>query len=211
MFEFIQKGGPMMWLIVLCSVVALGVFLDRLFYLHRATIPVGELLRGLANLLRKENYSEALQECDGTPGPVARVARAVILAHRAPRAELRQIAEEAGTLEIPKLERGLPLLSTIAYATPLIGLLGTLLGLLDAFQQISSQSGYATAADIAGGVYESLLTSSASLAAAIPAFVAFSYLSGRVSHLMHDMERAAIELIAVLDEVKGRPEAPRNS
>ncbi len=189
-----------MWLIVLCSVVALAIFLERLLYLHRASIAVGDLLRGLSNILRKGDYAEALQECATTPGPVARVAHAVVLRHDAPRSDLKEIAEEAGQLEIPKLERNLPLLATIAYATPLLGLLGTLLGLLDAFQRIASQSGYATAADIADGVYQSLLTSASSLAVAIPAFVAYSYLSSRVNGLIHDIERAAIEIMAILDE-----------
>jgi len=200
MLELLQKGGPLMWLIVLCSVVALAVFLERLLYLHRASIAVGDLLRGLSNILRKGDYAEALQECATTPGPVARVAHAVILRHNTPRADLKEIAEEAGQLEVPKLERNLALLATIAYTAPLLGLLGTLLGLLDAFQTIASQSGYATAADIADGVYQSLLTSASSLAVAIPAFVAYSYLSSRVNGLIHDIERAAIEIMAILDE-----------
>jgi Biopolymer transport proteins len=204
MLDLLQKGGPLMWIIVLCSVTAVGIFFERLFALHRASVPVGEMLRGLANILRRENYAEALQECATTPGPVARVAHAIILRHDAPRAELRAIAEEAGQLEVPKLERNMPLLSTIAYATPLIGLLGTLIGLLSTFQQIASQSGYASATDIAEGVYEALLTTAASLAVAIPAFIAYSYLSARINGLIHDMERAGIEILAILDEVRSK-------
>lgn len=196
-----------MWIIVLCSVTAVGVFFERLFALHRASIPVGEMLRGLANILRKENYAEALQECATTPGPVARVAHAMILRHGAPREELRDIAQEAGQLEVPKLERNMPLLSTIAYATPLIGLLGTIIGLLTTFQEIASQSGYASATDIAEGVYEALLTTAGSLAVALPAFIAYSYLSARINSLIHDMERAGIEILAILDEVRTRPPA----
>lgn len=192
-----------MWLIILCSITAVGIFFERLLYLHKASIPVGDLLRGLGNLLRKENHAEALQECAGTPGPVARVAHAIILRHDAPRSELKEVAQEAGQLEVPKLERNLPLLATIAYTTPLLGLLGTLLGLLESFQEIAAQSGYATATDVAAGVYESLLTASASLAVAIPAFVAYSYLSARINSLIHDMERTGIEILAILDEVRG--------
>lgn len=194
-----------MWIIVLCSITAVGIFFERLFALHRSSIPVGELLRGLANILRKENYAEALQECATTPGPVARVAHAMILRHNAPREELRDIAQEAGQLEVPKLERNMPLLSTIAYATPLIGLLGTIIGLLTTFQEIASQSGYASATDIAEGVYEALLTTAGSLAVALPAFIAYSYLSARINGLIHDMERAGIEILAILDEVRTRP------
>jgi len=196
-----------MWIIVLCSITAVGIFFERLFALHRSSIPVGEMLRGLANILRKENYAEALQECATTPGPVARVAHAMILRHSSPREELRDIAQEAGQLEVPKLERNMPLLSTIAYATPLIGLLGTIIGLLTTFQEIASQSGYASATDIAEGVYEALLTTAGSLAVALPAFIAYSYLSARINGLIHDMERAGIEILAILDEVRTRPPA----
>lgn len=197
-----------MWVIVLCSIVATGAFFERLLYLHKASIPTSDLLRGLANLLHKENYAEAIQECAGTAGPVARVAHAVILRHDAPRGELRDIAQEAGQLEVPKLERNLALLATIAYITPLLGLLGTLLGLLEAFEQIRAESGYATAIDIAGGVYESLLTAAASLAVAIPAFVAYSYLSARVNRLIHDMERVGIEILIILDDVRRGAKPP---
>lgn len=200
MLELLQKGGPLMWLILLCSVTALGVFAERIFFLHRASIQVGDFLRGLTNLIRKGNLSEALQECAGTPGPVPRVLHAILLKPKAPRSELREIAQEAGQLEVPRLERNLALLGTIAYATPLVGLLGTILGLLEAFQQISAHGGYATAAEIAGGVYESLLTSAAALSVAIPAFVAHSYVSARVNDVLHDIERASIEVIEVLKE-----------
>jgi len=200
MMELVQKGGPLMWLILACSVTALGVFAERLFFLHRASIHTGDFLRGLANVLRKKNYAEAVQECAGTPGPVPRVLHAMLVKHDAPRRELRDIAQEAGQLEIPRLERNLALLGTIAYATPLVGLLGTILGLLTAFQQITTHGGYATAAEIAGGVYESLLTSAAALTVAIPAFVAHSYISARVNDVVHDIERASIELLEILQE-----------
>jgi biopolymer transport protein ExbB len=207
MLELLQKGGPLMWLILLCSIAALGVFAERILALHRASIHTGDFLRGLANLLRRKNFAEALQECAGTNGPVPRVLHAMLLKHDAPRAELREIAQEAGQLEVPRLERNLALLGAIAYTTPLIGLLGTILGLLEAFNQISVHGGYATATEIAGGVYESLLTSAAALCVAIPAFVAHSFISARVNDVLHDIERAAIETIEILrgDEVPAVP------
>lgn len=208
MMEIVQKGGPLMWLILACSITGLGVFLERLVHLHRCSIQTGDFLRGLANLLKTGNYAEAIQECAGTPGPVPRVLHAMLLRHDADREELRDIAQEAGQLEVPDLERNLALLGTIAYATPLIGLLGTILGLLAAFQQITTLGGYATAAEIAGGVYESLLTSAAALTVAIPAFVAHSYLSARVNGVLHDIERAAIEMLEILraDQSRRKPE-----
>jgi biopolymer transport protein ExbB len=208
MLDLIQKGGPIMWIVLLCSITALGIFFERLLFFHRASIHVSDLLRGLTNLLRKGHFGEALHECAATPGPVARVAHALILRHELPRAELRDVAAEAGQLEVPRLERNLPFLATIAYATPLLGLLGTIVGLLQTFQIITAQGGNATATDIAEGVYWSLITSAASLTVAIPAFVAHSFLSARVNDFLRNMERTAIELLAVMDEIRRKGGQP---
>ncbi len=198
--EYIEKGGPLMWLILVCSIIAAGVFAERLAYFHRATIRVGEFLRGLSNLIRRRNFAEALSECGGTPGPVARVIHAAIIRHHAPRAELKEIVEEAGQLEIPKLERNLQVLATIAFITPLIGLLGTVVGLIEAFVTISSQGGYTSSTEISSSIYQALLTTAAGLVVCIPSAVGFSYLSACVNSLMHDMERGGIEIVNLITE-----------
>jgi biopolymer transport protein ExbB len=187
-----------MWLILLCSVIAAAVFAERITYFHRASIRVGEFLRGLATLIQRRNFAEALHECAGTPGPVARVIHAAIIRHEAPREELKDIVQEAGQLEMPNLERNLGLLATVALITPLIGLLGTVTGLIETFVTISSHSGLASTTDLSGGIYQSLLTTAAGLVVAIPAFVAYSYLSSRVNALMRDMERGGIEVVSLI-------------
>lgn len=202
MLEILQKGGPLMWIILLCSVVVVGVFFERLFYLHRVSIRVDEFFEGISVLLERGHRAEALQECMITRSPVARVLEAALEHADTDRASLKEITTDAGLLELPNLERNLSLLSLFAYLTPLIGLLGTVLGLLDAFLAISAHSGYATTAEIAKGVFESLLTTAAGLAVAIPAFLAYSYLSSRVNDLIHDMERAGIEVIQLLTKLK---------
>jgi biopolymer transport protein ExbB len=198
--DYLQKGGLLMWPILACSIISIGVFAERLFYLHRATIHVGEFLKGLSNLLQRRNFAEALHESAGTPGPVARVIHAAILRHDAPRAELREIVQEAGQLEVPKLERFLGVLATLAFLTPLLGLLGTVTGMIEAFGIIASNGGYATVTELSGGIYKSLLTTAAGLVVATPTFVAYSYLSSRVNTMMHDMERAGIEVVHMLSD-----------
>lgn len=209
--EFLQKGGPLMWLLLFCSVVAVAVFLERAFFLHRATIRVGELLKGLSNLLAVGHVAEAAQECASTPGPAARVMRAVLLQHDLPRAELRDLAQDAGQLEVPKLERNLGLLVAIIYVAPLIGLLGTLIGLIDSFTALGAHGGYATTAEIGSGIYQSLLTSAGGLAICIPTFLAYQYLSTRVNALLHDMERAGIEIVNLLLDLRRRGPHPTAS
>src|SRR3982751_4357393 len=187
-----------MWPILACSIISIAVFAERLFYFHRATIHVGEFLQGLSNLLQRRNFAEALHESAGTPGPVARVIHAAIIRHDAPRAELREIVQEAGQLEVPKLERFLGVLAALAYVAPLLGLLGTVNGMIEAFATIASNGGYATVTELSTGIYKSLLTTAAGLVVATPTFIGYSYLSSRVNTLMHEMERGGIEVVQML-------------
>ena len=203
MKDFVDKGGPLMWIILAASVVAVGVFAERLTYLRRVSVSVEDLLRGVRNLIRHGQYAEAQIISRSTPGPVARVIVAAIMRHDLPRADLKQIVQEAGQLEVPNLEKNLRLLATVAQITPLIGLLGTVSGMISAFVTVSSQGGYVTASTLSNGVYQSLLTTAGGLVVAIPAFAAYSYLSSRVNALLHDMERAGIEIVNLLMDHRG--------
>jgi biopolymer transport protein ExbB len=200
LLELIFSGGRFVWLLVGCSVVCFAVFLERYLYFHRATVNVGQLLEGLANLIRRRNFAEAMHQSALTPGPVARVIRTALMRHDYPRDYLRDIVQEAGQLEVPRVERNLRVLLTIAYVAPLVGLLGTLLGLLDTFSQVSAGAG---AAD---GVYRSLVTSATGLIVAIPAFVLYSFLVSRAKNLIHDIERGGIEIINLIEDSRQQTE-----
>lgn len=195
-----------MWLLLGCSILAMAISVDRFFYFHRARIDVSELLQGLANLIRRKNFAEALHECAGTPGPVARVIHAAIIHHEASREDLKAIAQETGQLEVPRLERYLAVLITIAYVAPLIGLLGTVLGLVQTFMQVTVGSGFATPVELSKGVYESLVTSATGLVVAIPTFVLYSFLAAAARSLMHDMERGGIEIVNILVDSRSAKE-----
>ena len=203
MNDFTQKGGPLMWLLLLTSVIAVGTFLERYTYLRRVTIDVGDFLRGLSTLIRRGHYTEAQIECKSTPGPVSRVVYAAILRHDLPRSNLKEIVQEAGQLEVPRLELHLPILAAVVQVCPLIGLLGTVTGLIKAFVTVSAQGGFVTANALSFGIYQSLLTTAGGLAVAIPAYIAHCYLSTRVNSLLHDMERAGIEIVNLLVDHRG--------
>ncbi|MEI9896047.1 MAG: MotA/TolQ/ExbB proton channel family protein [Chthoniobacter sp.] len=157
-------------------------------------------MRGLTNLIQDRRFAEAQMECASTPSPITRIIHAAIIRHQSSRSELKDIVQEAGQLEIPRLERRLGLLATLAFVTPLIGLLGTVVGLIESFVNVTSQSGFASATDISSGIYQSLLTTAGGLVVAIPCAVGYSYLSARVNTLMHDMERAGIEIVNLISE-----------
>lgn len=202
MIDLIEKGGPLMWLLLGCSILTVAISLERYFHFHRARIDVGDLLHGLRNLVRNRNYAEALHECAGTPGPVARVIHSALIRHDSPRTELKAIVQESGQLEVPKLEKYLAVLLSVAYVAPLIGLLGTILGLVNTFVQVNAAGGYATATEISKGVYTSLISSAAGLMVAIPAFVLYSFLRAYAKTLMHDMERAGIEIVNIVCDLR---------
>ena len=205
MIDYMQKGGPLMWLLLFCSILAGTIFLERAVFFHQVTLQLGDFLRGLSELIRHKRWAEAQMECAGNPMPVTRVLHAAVLRHSAPRAELKDIVQEAGQLEVPKLERHLALLAGIGVVAPLLGLLGTVTGMIEVFSSISSQSGMTSSTDIAGGIYQSLLTTAAGLIVAIPCALGYSYLSSRVNELIHDMERAGIEVVNLITDNRRNP------
>lgn len=200
-----------MWLIFGCSVLGIGVFVERALYYYRSHLRVSEYLVGILNLVRKQSYLEALERCEEGYGPVKIVVQRAILSRHLPPNELREVVREVAQLQVPKLESNLPILATIGYVAPLLGLLGTVMGMIEAFMQINQKSGAAGVSDLAGGIWTALITTAAGLVVAIPCYVAYNYLVTRCHHLMSDMERAGIELIHVLTEPasKNTPESKK--
>jgi biopolymer transport protein ExbB len=143
---------------------------------------------------------EALSICDATPGPVARLVKTAILSRELGRDGVRDALEEAGLLEVPRLEEKLGLMATIAQIAPLVGLLGTVLGFLTVFQRLQEQGAYATSNLLAGGIWESLLSMAAGLAVAIPTYAGYNYLVNRVNSIVLDMEKASAEIVNLVAE-----------
>ena len=148
----------MIWVIVAASAVALAVFLERYFQYHREHINSAQFLKaGIRNeILKRENVAEALAICEATPGPVARLVKAAVLNRERGREAVREALEDAGAWEVPRLEQKLNLLATIAQIAPLLGLLGTVLGLMDAFKSIQDSGLSAHIGQMTHGVWESL-------------------------------------------------------
>lgn len=198
MFELMHQGGPAMWLILLFSVIGAAVFLERLFNLHRAQIKTDDFLRGLYNILRQGNTIEAVAICDETPGPVSRVVRAAILHMDEGRDRIERAIEEAGLQEIPRLERNLNLLATIGQLTPLMGLLGTVLGMMRVLSWYQAHAPLMHGGDWAGGLWVALTATASSLFVSILAYAGYNFLVARVQALVHDMDQAASEIDAFL-------------
>jgi biopolymer transport protein ExbB len=193
-------GGPVFLLILLAGAVAIVVFVERFFHCHRAQINSTEFLNGVRNVLRRNNVVEAISICDATPGPVARLVKTAILNRDNGRDRVRESLEEAGLVEVPRLEEKLNLLATIAQLAPLLGLFGTVIGLMKTFDGVLSQNSSATVKDLSDGVWAAMICCAAGLAVSIPAHAAYNYLVSRVNSIVLDMERAATEIVNIVTE-----------
>ena len=201
MWEMIERGGPMVYLIILASVLAFGVFIERVYHLNRARIDSNKFMDEITKILKRNKIIEAIEMCNATPGPIAHIIKAGILKHDRSKPEIKEAVEEAAQLEIPRLERHLPVLATIAHITPLLGLLGTVTGMIKSFQVIQEKAlvgAPVNPGDLAGGIWEALLATVAGLAVAIPTYVAYSYLTNQVDTLVYDMETSATDLVNLL-------------
>jgi len=198
--ELLANGGLMLWLILLVSAVGVAVFIERFLHYHRAQINSTEFLTGVRTVLKRDNVVEALSICDATPGPVARLVKTAIVNRDQGRERVREALEEAGLLEVPRLEEKLNFLATTAQLAPLLGLLGTVLGFIKTFSSIQGQGLYAHLGDLSTGISQALICAAAGLAVAIPAHAGYNYLVSRVNSIVLDMERASTEIVNIVTE-----------
>lgn len=208
-FELVRMGGPLMWAILGASVLAIAVFLERLVYYHRCAMPLDPFLKSIGNLLRQNRAEEALDRCDEAYGPAVRVIQAAIVKRHLPKDDLKELVQEAAQLQMPRLEAHLPMLATIAYICPLLGLLGTVVGMIQAFMNMNAAPGAAPVGDLAAGIWEALLTTAGGLSVAIPAYIAHNFLVVRLQGIVNSMERAGIEIVQMLKTpAASEPERP---
>lgn len=198
MTGWINSGGPVMWLIFTGGFIALVIFLERFFHLHRAQIKIDDFLNGIINNLNHGNDLEAVSICDQTPGPAAHLVRTALLHRADPKDDLVKSVQQAGIREIPRLERHMNLLITLAQVLPMLGLLGTVLGLLQMLVALQAGSPLAEIGDLSGGLWKALLTTAAGLITGIPAYAGYHFLVSRVESIALDMEQTAGEIIYFL-------------
>lgn len=197
-YNLIQDGGPVMWVIAAAALLMLLVFLMKVLQFHREEINVRELLRGLFNVLKRDGFVEAITLCDNTPGPAAKVVGSAILAYERGDEDIRQAVDEAAMEEIVKLERHVNILGTLSFVMPMLGFLGTVLGMMKMFQ-ITQANEYLSSANISATVGMALITTAAALSIAIPGYIAYNYLVSRINIISLDMEKAALEIIAFFE------------
>ncbi len=199
MLEYFHKGGPLMYPILFCSVLALAIFLERLWTYARTVRGTKALVHEVETLIRDKRLEEALVVCQRTGTPLARIfIRALRVAGR-PRDQIKVAVEEVGSREAAPLERYLGLLGTIATISPLLGLLGTVTGMIEAFNVLAVQ-GVGTPATLGGGISKALITTVGGLVVAIPTILMHKYLTSRVDRIVLEMEEHSLHLTDLLGE-----------
>ncbi|MGA0845276.1 MAG: MotA/TolQ/ExbB proton channel family protein [Luteolibacter sp.] len=198
----VERGGPLIWVLLALGFVGSVAVVERMFFFHRARIHVGDLLVGLAHHVRRGAFAEALHEAARAPGPVARVAHASLLRYYLDRQNLRDITREAGQLEVPRIVNNLRMILGVALLCPLIGMLGTVLGMLDAFQKVGGQGGMSSPEELTAGVFVALITSVCGLAIAVPMYLSYLYFLSRAKRLIHRIERVGIEMVNLIADAR---------
>jgi len=191
MLEFILKGGMMMYPIILCSIVAIAIILNRAYHFFRIRIDVSQFLSQIEQALQSNKIDIALKHAKNTRGPLSTIVEAGISNSQKDIAKWEKAISRVGTKELLKLEKNLRSLGIIAHISPLLGLLGTVTGMIKAFMKIQELGGKVDASVLAGGIWEALLTTAAGLFVAIPTMVAYHYFEGKVDNYATLMKESA--------------------
>jgi biopolymer transport protein ExbB len=202
--DLVDKGGPMIWPLMILALMGLVLTFERAIFLHKGKIRAGEFLSGIKNLLSKRRLVEALTVCEETASPVANVVKAALVNFEETAETMRNAVEAAAIIEVPNLERRVNTLTLIAKVAPLLGLLGTAVGVYGAYSTVSVEGPYANVALFSEFIAQALLSTVVGLAIAVVAYLAHHFLSNRVDSLIHDMEWVGHDILQFMasDELK---------
>jgi biopolymer transport protein ExbB len=193
MWEIVRAGGPVMWPIILCSIVAAAIVLERLWTLQDKRVLPRELTAKVWHLIEQNQVNDKVITALEQNSPLGRVLAAGLANRHRPHDIIMERLEDTGRHVIHELERFLNTLGTIAGIAPLLGLLGTVTGIIKAFNAIQ-EGGVGDPRALSGGIAEALITTAAGLIVAIPALFAYRYLRGKVDAIVVEMEKDAIKL-----------------
>jgi len=203
MISIITHGGWLMLPIIFCSVISLAIIIERFFYFSTIRLNTLQNLPHIFDYVRRNRIKEAIEEIERLPSFLANILKAALLHYDQPKDVIKEAMEAASLEEFPKLEKNLNFLNMIAHISPLLGLLGTVVGMIKCFYVIEQKAGVygvVNPSDLASGIWEALLTTAAGLSVAIPTILAYNYFVHRVNLYILSAEKACSELIEVLSQ-----------
>jgi biopolymer transport protein ExbB len=201
MLEILVKGGIVMPFILLCSVIAAIIIIERLIFFKKIKVDEGKMISRLKVTLEKKHFDEAISICENNPSPITNLMKVGIEHYRYGPRVIKEAILDAANLEIPKMERFLSALGTIANVAPLLGLLGTVLGNIDAFSILGQfTEAIGDPGRLARGISEALITTAAGIIVSIPAFIFYNYLVNKVNHIILRLENKVNELVLLIGQ-----------
>lgn len=209
MFSLFKKGGPVMIPLVIGSIVALGLGIERFISLRKERLLPGDFLKGLGEAWDRDPTGQAAEEfCDKSGGAAGHVLKAGIQWRHEGYQAVSKAIEDAGAREADKITRSLRPLSIIASVSPLLGLLGTIYGMIDSFQATAESGGAAKTSDLATGIYEALVSTAAGLTIAIPVLLLFQWLSTRADRAIDHIDEVGTEFVVKHARLTPAPAKP---
>lgn len=195
MWQIFLKGGPVMYPLLLCSVLVITITIERLWFFFSHHGDLDEIKRVVLRLLEKDAPLDAIQYLQRLNHPVARVLQAGLVFYGKDISEMESNLKDSGEMEIKNMERGLGLLNSIITAAPLLGLLGTVLGIIQSFQILSAAEGLPSAAAMSRGIAEALITTATGLLIAIPSLFLLHWLNNLVQRRIEQMNLFSKDLL----------------
>ncbi|PIE03349.1 MAG: flagellar motor protein MotA [Acidobacteria bacterium] len=192
-YDYIMKGGPaIMGFLTLLLIIGLAFIVERWIALSRAKVDTKKFLGDIQNALGAKNVKEAVSVCEKFKGPIASILKTGLMKFGKPKEEVEKIMETSAMHEIARLERGLPVLSTISNLAPIIGFLGTVTGMINSFDALSQLNDPGA---VAAGISQALLTTATGLIVSVPCLLAYSYYTSRVNAFIREIESASAVLM----------------
>jgi len=196
-YEFIVQGGMVMYILLAASILALTIIFERSWSLRRAVVLPAEEIENIEDAVRSGNVEAAVQMCSDNNTAMSRILWVALNNRGVKRAVMKEILEEIGRQEVAHLERFVGILGVVAAVSPLLGLLGTVIGMIEVFQVISIE-GVGKADILAGGISKALNTTAAGLSVAIPALVAYRIFESRINSFVIEIEQHALHFVEML-------------
>jgi biopolymer transport protein ExbB len=204
LLDMFFKGGVVMWPILICSILGLAVVIDRFIVLRKARINVPAFMVRIRGFIKKKDISGAISYCMEDKSPISNIVRKGLKKYKFGHDRVKDAIENAGSQEVSKLEKGLNVLATVAGVAPLLGFLGTVTGMISAFMTVQELQGAVGPSDLAGGIWEALITTAYGLFVGIPALAIYNYFLSSVKKLVGEMETVANDVVDVIQD--GREE-----
>lgn len=206
LFEMAAKGGPLMWVLLLLSIVAIYIFGKKWWAIRQAGKIDKDFMMDIRDYIHEGKIKSAMTLCTKYDTPVARMVEAGLARTGKPLSDVQAAVENVGNVEVARLEKGLPYLATIAGGAPMIGFLGTVIGMVQAFFNMSNAGNNIDITLLSSGIYTAMITTVGGLVVGIIAYFGYNYLTSNISDLVFKMESATIDFMDLLHEPAGTEE-----